>query len=116
MNFLALADEANPKSAAVWMLGSKNLMYFTEIEHQTRFFVSFSSMEKEKIVRWKTQSFSINAIQQFKIQHRHRQPKKLKRKRYFFWFVFIWVFKENEQDDEGKSNLVFIYMNLFKNN
>jgi hypothetical protein len=45
-----LADEANPKSAAVWMLGSKNLMYFTEKEHQTRFFVSFSSMEKEKIV------------------------------------------------------------------
>ena len=70
-----MADEANPKSAAVWMLGSKNLMYFTEKEHQTRFFVSFSSMEKEKIVPWRSQSFSMNAIQQFKIQHIYRQPK-----------------------------------------
>ena len=50
-------------------------MYFTEKEHQTRFFVSFSSMEKEKIVPWRSQSFSMNAIQQFKIQHIYRQPK-----------------------------------------
>jgi len=55
--------------------GSKNSIYFTEKEHQTRFFVSFSSMEKEKIVRWRSQSFSMNAIQQFKIQHIYRQPK-----------------------------------------
>ena len=53
--------------------GSKNSIYFTEKEHQTRFFVSFSSMEKEKIDRWRSQSFSMNVIQQSKIQHIYHQ-------------------------------------------
>ena len=52
---------------------SKNSIYFTEKTHQTRFFVSFSSMEKEKIDRWRSQSFSMNVIQQSKIQHIYHQ-------------------------------------------
>ncbi|MDD3723324.1 MAG: hypothetical protein PHW92_12730 [Lutibacter sp.] len=52
-----MADEATQRASrlekalgeAAWVMWRKKLANFAEKNHQTRFFVSFSSMEKEKI-------------------------------------------------------------------
>ena len=58
----------------------------------------------------------MNVIQQSKIQHRYHQPKKTNENALFLLICFFWALKENEQVDEGKSNPLFIFINLLKYN
>jgi len=41
------------RKKVVWVIRTKKFNLFTEKDHQTRFFVSFSSMEKENKLNYK---------------------------------------------------------------